>query len=517
MTIQARCPECNRSYSLADHLLGKSVRCKECDHAFTVQPLPAAGKSADRPKAGTPGMRAGKAPDEDEAPRRRRDDEDAPRRRPRKRPKRGLSLTAWLLIGGGSLLAVAGVVVAVALLSQGTSSPSGGARGGIPDVDLSGEWPQPRVTLIVPPELRVTFHVAGVSDRYTRAAVLQGIDGLTDEIKQGARGSNGLIQKGRGTFVAGPIADPEACVKKIAFGEVRGASGRVITVVASKVEGPPPGSDELATALFDLKTPYKNLRFEALQKLPQLPPDERRRAEVAGALREFFEKEADEGRRVDVVKALGKWGTKDSAALLVRALDDEKNVFLVMEAMNALGALRAPEGIEPLVQRLEKHGPSATNALRAYGAAAEPALLKSLASPTQRVRELTCQVLKDIATKAAVPALTKALEEQQTRTNALLALGRLKAVEAVDAIARCLSTSDRGTASNILKGFGPAAERAVAAQLQSREEPARWEACVILKEIGSRESIPAIQAAMQNNLGLQNLANDTIKAILARR
>src|SRR3954451_15615481 len=115
MSIPTRCPECNKSYNLADHLLGKSVRCKQCAQPFTVKPARGAAV-ADEAVTQSPGPRAGRAPAA--AP----PEDDAPPRLPRRRQKSGSSVTLWLLLGGGGVLVVAGIVVTVILLSKGSPS-----------------------------------------------------------------------------------------------------------------------------------------------------------------------------------------------------------------------------------------------------------------------------------------------------------------------------------------------------------------------------------------------------------
>jgi HEAT repeat protein len=74
---------------------------------------------------------------------------------------------------------------------------------------------------------------------------------------------------------------------------------------------------------------------------------------------------------------------------------------------------------------------------------------------------------------------------------ALRALGRLQDPRGLDIVAERMPF-DWGTAGRALRDFGPAAEKAVWPALKARKE-AVGEACRVLKVIGTKESIPALQ------------------------
>jgi HEAT repeat protein len=137
--------------------------------------------------------------------------------------------------------------------------------------------------------------------------------------------------------------------------------------------------------------------------------------------------------------------------------------------------------------------------------------------PNKQAREAACEILKDSGTKACVPAMVKALGDRAMRRNALQTLDRLKAVEAAEAVARCLEEfGERGEASRILKRFGPAAEKAVIPSLRSTDQGVRHEACMILAEIGTRQCVPALFEAVRLDNGLQGAAKDALQRIQAR-
>src|SRR5262249_29870752 len=185
----------------------------------------------------------------------------------------------------------------------------------------------------------------------------------------------------------------------------------------------------------------------------------------------------------------------------------------------ALERLKAVEAADAIAEGLEEFGTrgEAIKLLKGFGPAAEKTVIKCLESKNQQVREAACAILKEIGTKDCVPGLREALAHQGTRRTALETLERLKAVEAATDIAKCLEIfgGDR-EAIRILKGFGPAAEKAVIPYLRSKEGFARRTACEILGEIGTRECIPALNAAVMQDNGLQGIATEAYKKILAR-
>jgi HEAT repeat protein len=80
-----------------------------------------------------------------------------------------------------------------------------------------------------------------------------------------------------------------------------------------------------------------------------------------------------------------------------------------------------------------------------------------------------------------------------------------------------VDNGDRIHASKALKEIGSAAEKEVAKYLTHQEWLVRLEACNILKEIGTRQSLPALQAQQQDSNGLVKMAaNEAAKACSRR-
>lgn len=94
MAMQIVCPHCEKDYTVADTLLGKQVRCKNCNRLFTAEAAPVEVEEADEEavvveeavgREGAPRKRSlngagrSKRPAEEETPRRKgrdRDEED---------------------------------------------------------------------------------------------------------------------------------------------------------------------------------------------------------------------------------------------------------------------------------------------------------------------------------------------------------------------------------------------------------------------------------------------------------
>jgi hypothetical protein len=129
------------------------------------------------------------------------------------------------------------------------------------------------------------------------------------------------------------------------------------------------------------------------------------------------------------------------------------------------------------------------------------ALEQLLTDSSQPVREAAARALVTWATPDSVPALIMLVndESRALRASAMDALARLKDERAADAVAgRLADAGDRGRAIKTLKAIGPPAEPAVRRLLQDRDSTVRIEACHLLKVIGTRSSIRALQSALRD-------------------
>jgi len=295
--------------------------------------------------------------------------------------------------------------------------------------------------------------------------------------------SVGSSQGSRRTIAIRPISDP-AC--RLRSGSIsarfRGVSG------AGHHRHRPEGwkdrrrdADALTKAVFDLKTKIKRFRHDAVRKLQDIPPDEKRpRGGRGRPWKTSSRRKKDPGApRADALRLLAKWGTKEQRAHAAQRPERQGPASCRQGRWRSLAGLGEPSAVEPIT-RSGWRATGRTPATRCgkFGPQAEPALLSAWPARPRGRASWPATSSRTTGTKACVPAMTQALADRATRTNALHALERLKAVEAAGAIAWCLNEAGgRGEASKILKGFCPAAEKAVVAQLGSKDQGARWEAC----------------------------------------
>jgi predicted Zn finger-like uncharacterized protein len=400
MPLPITCPHCGAAYSVADDLLGRRLRCRDCDEPIV----------------------AGESPE------------------PPRRPPRRLALKA--------------VVVAVALLPAGALGVLWWAGCLWDRVD----WPNPEFGGLREQEPAVILHVTGVGGQESWKALTDDLEVLADGGR--ARFLVGAVNGERATVTLAPVRDPDDFARRVTFGTVRRVHDRVITVSLPECDG----ADVVATALSDLKSDNAYRRSAAARHLLRARQDGNRE-EVARAL-EGRLNDPDPRARAGAVEALGAWGTKESAALLLKALDDR-----------------------------ETRGAAA----RALGRQAEAGTL-----PDERRGEVA-RALEDVLK-----------EDDGPHEDALWALGRLKDEDSAEPLARCLEDfSDRRSAAEALRALGPAAEKAVARRLSHEDLGVRRAACAVLGDIGTPACVPALDAAAADPQTVRS-ANEAIRRITAR-
>ncbi len=433
MPIATTCPHCRAVYNLADHLRGRTVRCKQCQGTTVVGTGTARGREEVAKVAATSKETGGrgKGPAEADFPRRpsRRDQEKSTPRR--KRGSNRPLIISLVLLGGVTLLLLAGGVLAFVLLTGrpgpqesdkpvNVSGPGSEAtsRSGNQDPDMlvnvSGPWPEP---IDFPPVMGkvdrsavVVIRIANALDEDTRAAVGERLGYLADT---GFPATTGTTKDNRIAIRMSPVKDPQAFANKIDFATVRSVSGRTITIVARKPEGPMADPDDVTKALYRLTLPYAAAHKKAAILLKGKNLDERRaellgkpdprQAEVLRGLQAALN-EPDRYTREEIYQALGVWGTKETVPLLLEELPKEETRGTVLQALGRIKDPSAAEQIAPHLIPISTRW-SAAEALKAIGPAAEPFAIKYLNHSDQQVRLMVCSVLEKIGGPRSIAEL----------------------------------------------------------------------------------------------------------------
>jgi hypothetical protein len=158
-----------------------------------------------------------------------------------------------------------------------------------------------------------------------------------------------------------------------------------------------------------------------------------------------------------------------------------------------LADLQSPDGgvRQRAAERVGKMKPDESR--RAEVAAALASRLKDSHGGTH---DAAARALVSWATREQVPALLDVLDHESgaVRESALEALGNLKDPRAVVPVSlRLLVGHDRRHASKALQAMGPMAEKEVLKHLDEPDGDVRAECCRVLKRIGGRDSVAALQ------------------------
>jgi HEAT repeat protein len=291
------------------------------------------------------------------------------------------------------------------------------------------------------------------------------------------------------------------------------------------------GTKEQVPALLDVldhDSPF--LRAAALEALGQIK-DERAAKPVAERLADFSDR-SHAGRALIAMGPL--------AEEAVRPFLQHKDAAVRTEATRILKRIGKPDPEQKLNEALGGlTDPNVNGRVKAANwlAHAEPvparrsevakALEPLLTDPSPFPRSAAAKALVVWATAEQVPALIKALDQNDraTRLAAMEALGKLHDERAVDPIVRRLKDAfDRQDAGKALIALGPSVESKVLPHLQDAEWGVKEQVCKVLKEIGTKKSLSALQAAVRKAKkemygGYRNVATaaqEAIDAIKAR-
>jgi predicted Zn finger-like uncharacterized protein len=357
MAVEALCPTCGAVFNLSDDYVGKKVRCKKCEHAFTVggdkgrKRDDDEGVQADR--ATISSQRSSRDDDEDRPTRKatarrgREDDEDSPRRsrgrdddddrgRSRKRKRvyhddddddqDGLRRKSS---GSGKIIAIIAAVAVVVLLVCG---------GGI--------------FLFV---------------RLMASAE----EAMQDQMAQQGLDANGNPIFGADMGPGFPVPDVQP--------------------------------KDMAEALTFLKGNDKGQRRGAANWLARQGVDAARQKEVGAALEALLKD--DDLTLIASARALKVWGTRDNGPALTAALKQKPDGGIPgdpqKELMAAIGKAKYDPGAEEVLRFLPNFfvGEDSARALADLGSGAEPAVLKYYHHPDGATRDRARRVLRGYNTK----------------------------------------------------------------------------------------------------------------------
>ncbi|MCY2990948.1 MAG: HEAT repeat domain-containing protein [Planctomycetota bacterium] len=192
--------------------------------------------------------------------------------------------------------------------------------------------------------------------------------------------------------------------------------------------------------------------------------------------------EAEEAK----IKADGEKLAKDSAEMV----KEMNRPVTLAELPELIKDLQSDDSRKATVARTRLKGKPGTDSPRQLA----PALEKYVQHENEKVREAVGDALAHHATKENVPALLKLLDSDSVlvRQHAVSALGRLQATAAIDRLVQLLLKGDP-TVVSALGQMGSAAEPAMLKVLAQGDRAARDRALLVLTQIGTKKSLPALE------------------------
>jgi len=149
-------------------------------------------------------------------------------------------------------------------------------------------------------------------------------------------------------------------------------------------------------------------------------------------------------------------------------------------------------------------------------------LATELADPDQYTRMAAMNFLAEHATLEQLPTLVKCLKdgEMSIRRNAVRSMTHLQDERTIQPLVEYVARGDTfdQEAANALINQGPAAEKAVLTLLDEHAITTRRQACIILRQIGTRASLEPLQKQMTDpDQSLSQAAVDAVRAINERQ
>ncbi|MCZ7638003.1 MAG: HEAT repeat domain-containing protein [Verrucomicrobia bacterium] len=207
--------------------------------------------------------------------------------------------------------------------------------------------------------------------------------------------------------------------------------GQALEALKPQPEGPPPPipADELTQLLLDAEVPDDTRRVTALNRLQTAKVESPTPELLALAVR--LAQSADYTARATGASLLGRYGTAAELPAMLRLLQwsqpgEQPGV------LERVGCLKDPRAIGPLADLVARGSgdvQAALNALKGFGAAAEPAALALLEQRHAETRRQVCWLLGEIGTAKSLEPLRRQMLEpdsqvSQAATTALRAVSQ---------------------------------------------------------------------------------------------
>jgi predicted Zn finger-like uncharacterized protein len=470
MAVEALCPTCGAVFSLKDEYVGRKVRCKKCEHVFTVAGEKVKERAEDgavQAGAAAPPKRSSRDEDDDErttrkspARRGREDDEDDDR--PRKRASRGRDD------------------------DDDDDDRAGGKKRRVYHDDDDDEPRRPR---------RKAPSGGGGAGKVI--AIVAAIVVVV------------LLVCGGGIY--GIYRWTERTVNDLAADQQFADQFQQAMNEAAKQDPNFPFDrqpKDLDEALTFLRGNVASDRRGAARWLARQPLDNGRRKEVATALDPLLKE--DDGSCAAAASALKVWGTKDNGPALTAALKQKPDKGIPgdtqKELMAAIGRVKYEPGADEIIRFMNNHFvcDDAQRALADLGPGAEKTVLKSMHHKEERVRSRARRLLDGYQTKPGAP-LDQTIEdlgsvEQERNKNAAEWLAQPASNPALE-----LAKAEPARRTAVAKGLNRLIEN----------PPTFFEDTLLnaVKRWGTKDNVPSLIHMLTNNPFKKREAADALIAI----
>jgi hypothetical protein len=187
---------------------------------------------------------------------------------------------------------------------------------------------------------------------------------------------------------------------------------------AKQEKARPLTDNEIETALADLASDDAERITSSAKLLAEKNP-QNPNPKIAKALESIMLNSEDVRHRTEAAMALKNWSTPESVPGLIKAMMNDRWPPVISNAIVALCKYTPKEAIKPVAQQLlnmQTRG-AAVKFLRAVGPDAEDAVLSHIESKDPWVRAEICGLLETLGTKKSLPALEKAVADDNWMVN----------------------------------------------------------------------------------------------------